>query len=234
MIGISLCDDDNLLNENLISHISTLRPDTAVYSFTSGEALLESDYLFNDIIILDIEMGEKNGIDTAKCLRTGGYEGILIFLTSHTEMVFDSFQVKPYQYIVKPVEKDKLMSVLRDALLELENKRNNFFSAVCGNSTYRIPLADIYFFESQGRIINISTKSGTIRMTGKMSEIEARLKNRFFFRCHKGYLVNMEHIYEFSNCEITLENKQKIILSRLKLNLFKNTFRAFMKGNIKC
>ncbi len=234
MVRISLCDDDDVLNEELKNIIGSIRSDIDIFTYTSGEALLDSEYLFNDIIILDIEMEGINGIEAAKQMRTNGYQGILIFATSHRERVFDSFQVKPYQYILKPFVKDELQVIIHNALLELDSKRKNYFDAVSSTHTYRIPLNEIYYFESQGRNININTKKGVIRIIGKMNKVESSLKNKFFFRCHKGYLVNLEHIYEFNNSEITLSDNQKVLMSRLKVNLFKNTFKAFMKGNIKC
>ncbi len=234
MIRISLCDDENQITGTLASNIKGIRPDIEVLSFDSGENLLDSKYLYNDIVILDIEMAGINGIETANGLRKGGYGGMIIFLTSHKEMVFDSFQVKPYNYIVKPIDIDKVNNILNNAIAEVIDRKTTHFEAVCNNHTFRIQIEDIYYFECYGRKINIHSKNGTITILGKMNQIEASLRNKQFFRCHKGYLVNLEHVCEFSNSEIVLTNNQKVLISRLKINLFKEAFKAFMKGNIKC
>lgn len=234
MIRISLCDDENLVAETLADNIKGIRPDIEVLSFDSGENLLGSEYLYNDVIFLDIEMTGINGIETANQLRYGGYEGMIIFLTSHKEMVFDSFQVNPYNYIVKPIDINKVKSILSIAINQVIDRRNTHFEAVSNNHTFRIQIGDIYYFESSGRKIDVHSKNGIITILGKMSQIEASLTNKKFFRCHKGYLVNLEHVYEFSNNEIILTNDQKILISRLKINSFKEAFKAFMKGNIKC
>lgn len=234
MIQISLCDDESFVTNMLSDNIKSVRSDIEVFSFGCGEDLLASRFLLNDIVIMDIEMTGINGIQTANRLRENGYEGMIIFLTSHKEMVFDSFQVKPYQYIVKPIDVDKVKGILEHAINEVIDTRYTHFEAVCNNHTFRIPLANIYFFESSGRKIDIYHRDGKITIVGKMNQIEASLKNKKFFRCHKGYLVNLEHVYEFSNNEITLSSKQKILISRLKLNSFKEAFKAFMKGNMKC
>lgn len=234
MIRISLCDDDNVLIENLKKNINMLRNDLDILTFNSGKALILSEYLYNDIIILDIEMNDIDGIQTAKQIRAGGYEGIIIFLTSFKDMVFDSFQVKPYQYIVKPIDMSKINKILEGAICEIIERKNTYFEAVCNNCTYRIQLCDIYFFESRGRKIDICTNNGIITISGKINQIEASLSNKKFFRCHKSYLVNLEHIYMFTNNEITLDNNMKVFISRLRLNKFKEAFRAFMKGNRKC
>lgn len=233
MIRISLCDDNAVLIHRLGSSIGLIRDDIEIFSYTSGEELLNSDFLYNDIVILDIEMEGIDGIETAKRLRSDGYEGIVIFATSHKEMVFDSFQVNPFQYIVKPIDVKEFNTILEKAISNLIDKRNRHFEAVSNNQTYRILLSDIYFFESQGRKIEINTKSGIVVINGRMNQIETSLRSKYFFRCHKGYLVNLEQVYAFSDNEITLSSHKKIPVSRLKYNLFRETFKAFMKGNRK-
>ncbi len=234
MIRISLCDDENHITGTLSDNIKGIRPDIEVYSYDCGENLLESKYLYNDIVLLDIEMTGINGIETALELRKGGYEGMLIFLTSHKEMVFDSFQVKPYNYFVKPIDIDKVNRILKNAINEVIDRKTTHFEAVSNNHTFRIQIDDIYYFECNGRKIDIHTKNGIITILGKMNQIEASLQNKKFFRCHKGYIVNFEHVCEFSNNEIILTNNQKVLISRLKINSFKEAFKAFMKGNIRC
>ncbi len=234
MIRISLCDDENHITGTLSDNIKGIRPDIEVYSYDCGENLLDSKYLYNDIVLLDIEMTGINGIETALELRKGGYEGMIIFLTSHKEMVFDSFQVKPYNYFVKPIDIDKVNRILKNAINEVIDRKTTHFEAVSNNHTFRIQIDDIYYFECNGRKIDIHTKNGIITILGKMNQIEASLQNKQFFRCHKGYLVNFEHVCEFSNNEIILTNNQKVLISRLKINSFKEAFKAFMKGNIKC
>ncbi len=234
MIRISLCDDENHITGTLSDNIKGIRPDIEVYSYDCGENLLDSKYLYNDIVLLDIEMTGINGIETALELRKGGYEGMIIFLTSHKEMVFDSFQVKPYNYFVKPIDIDKVNRILKNAINEVIDRKTTHFEAVSNNHTFRIQIDDIYYFECNGRKIDIHTKNGIITILGKMNQIEASLQNKKFFRCHKGYLVNFEHVCEFSNNEIILTNNQKVLISRLKINSFKEAFKAFMKGNIRC
>ncbi len=234
MIRISLCDDENHITGTLSDNIKGIRPDIEVYSYDCGENLLDSKYLYNDIVLLDIEMTGINGIETALELRKGGYEGMIIFLTSHKEMVFDSFQVKPYNYFVKPIDIDKVNRILKNAINEVIDRKTTHFEAVSNNHTFRIQIDDIYYFECNGRKIDIHTKNGIITILGKMNQIEASLQNKKFFRCHKGYLVNFEHVCEFSNNEIILTNNQRVLISRLKINSFKEAFKAFMKGNIRC
>jgi len=82
MLRISLCDDDNAIIDRLKNDISLIRSDIEIFLHSSGEALLESEFLYNDIVISDIEMKGINGIQAAKELRIKGYQGIIIFLTS--------------------------------------------------------------------------------------------------------------------------------------------------------
>lgn len=234
MFRISICDDDAVFLSKVLNDISNFEINLDIFTYYRGQELLDSEFLYNDIIILDVEMNQINGFETARELRAKGYEGIIIFMTSHCEMVFESFAVKPFDYIVKPYHVHDLKKLFDRATEEINYRRNAFFIATYNSQTYRIPTWDIYYFESQKRNIIIYTKDGQITINGKISEIEIALRNKNFLRCHKGYIINMEHILEFKSNEIKLTNGSKVILSRGYLRLFREAFIIFMKGNKRC
>ena len=110
MIHIAICDDEKYMSD----HIKTLVSDffrkrnrkIRLRTFLSGEELLAYDGQI-DICFLDIQMKGMDGMETARRLRADQFQGFLIFITILKEMVFQSFEVQAYDYLVKPVEENQ-------------------------------------------------------------------------------------------------------------------------------
>ena len=104
MINIAICDDEvymlNLLTEKVLGFFKQENMEITIFRFQNGEALLDYDKKL-DIVFLDIQMGEPDGLETAKELRGRGYGGFLIFITVLQEYVFNAFEVQAFDYLVK-------------------------------------------------------------------------------------------------------------------------------------
>lgn len=94
---VAICDDEKIFIDDVVTKLSEQSADCEIATFLSGEELLISSLDFN-IIFLDIEMAGIDGINTAFSLREQGYDGIIIFLTSHTEFMPDAFKVKAFRF----------------------------------------------------------------------------------------------------------------------------------------
>ena len=130
MIKIAICDDLDSCRKQLSQIIkdyaslhSELQIDCSVYDY--GEELIVTANKIGgfDIYFLDIVMPGLNGIDLGSALRDGGYNGKIVFLTSSEEYAIESFKVKPFNYILKPIEKDKVVSALDEVISALSSKK---------------------------------------------------------------------------------------------------------------
>ncbi len=226
---IIICDDDTIILQSIKSYVQSFDDSAKIITFQSGEELLECDFCQADIVFLDYQMMQLDGIESARKLRERDYDGLIIFLTSYSEKVFEAFEVKPFDYLVKPVDESKIYNTMKRAYQDIEQTANNFFSYSNKNITYRIPLSKIYYFESTGRITKLQLKTESILLYLKIGDIVVSLKNKNFFRCHKGFIVNFEHIFQFSKNEIVMDNNSKIFLSKLKYKEFSEAFRGYMR-----
>jgi len=95
---IAVCDDEKIFVDDLTEKIKSCGNEYEIYPFDSGESLLKSKIVFN-IIFLDIEMTGLDGINAAFKLRENGYDGIIIFLTSHTEFMPEAFKVNAFRFL---------------------------------------------------------------------------------------------------------------------------------------
>ena len=112
---IAICDDEVKICEMLIGKVKKFFPDVEIISYTSGKELLDEKSI-PDILLLDIKMPDISGIEAAKELRNRNFYNIIIFITGEEEEVFNSFDVQPFHFLVKPVEDNKLKSVLDNAI----------------------------------------------------------------------------------------------------------------------
>lgn len=231
MIKICLCDDEKDSIEFYTKVINDITKENdeiiEVEAINSGESLIFSmDNNPNkyDIIILDIFMNNINGIETAKLIRKIGYSGILIFLTNTEEYAIDSFEVEPFNYILKNKEDSmKFEKCIAKAIKKLKNDTNDKIVISTGKVRKILNLKNILYIESINKkllIYSIDNKVDTINET--LSNIEEILCSCGFVRCHKSYIVNIRYIESFSRFECIVYSQKKIPIGRKYLGEFKN------------
>ena len=115
MITIAICDDEKIIAEQIKRLASVFfrakNMETSIICFSCGEELLRYDKSI-DILFLDVQMEGMDGMETAKKLRSRNFKGYLIFVTVLEEMVFQSFEVQAYDYLVKPVEEKRFAKTM--------------------------------------------------------------------------------------------------------------------------
>ena len=116
---IAICDDENTFLKELEEKIVKIIPrlDCDVEPFSCAEDLLSSDMAF-DIVFLDIEMDGMDGMSCARKIRQSDKDIPIVFLTSHTEMAVEGYEVSAFRFLQKPVDDTKLKRTLQD-LIEL-------------------------------------------------------------------------------------------------------------------
>lgn len=217
MIQISLCDDEAKQRTSLRKIIErTLDLKGLSYQlseFESGEALLAHlSSASPDILFLDIEMGQLNGMETARLLRKQAAETVLIFVTSHPDYVFQGYEVKALNYLLKPCKEAKIIDVLDAALAELVIGSAQTYLFTHKGTQKRLPLQDICYFWSERRKIHVQTNNQAFVFYGKLNDVENELPD-YFIRIHNRYLVNLHFVQEVSS-DIVLCADQPLPLSR--------------------
>lgn len=201
MLSIAICDDEIQITgkiENLVRKIANKNfVDVETEVFWNGEWLLDAiikDSKF-DIIYLDIEMPKEDGISVAKRIRKYDKNVLIIYVTSHENHMRDSFSVRPFQFLVKPVSEEQMETCFKAAFNDINNA-DFYFRYSYKRISYKVPLRDILYFESNRRKISIVTEKDTYELYEKLNEIEKSLKNckMPFLRVHQSFLVNYRHV----------------------------------------
>ena len=196
MISIGICDDEaptrRALRTPLERKLQLLGISYRILEYDSGEALFshpEREYL--DILFLDIEMKQMNGMETAKNLRKRNSHTLLIFVTAYPDFVFQGYEVHAFHYILKPYEEHKIQAVLEQALEELGRDREPYFTLERKSGILKIPLKKVLAFSSDRRKVVIFGSRPDFY--GKLDEVESGLPD-YFVRCHNRHLVNLNFV----------------------------------------
>lgn len=224
MVRVAVCDDSKQTREQITEWI---KPEFTceIHTFSTGEEFLEKRESY-DIIFLDISMGRLNGIETARKIREYS-KGLIIFITACKEYVFDAFDVEAFHYLLKPLSKEKLLQVFGKAYKERE-KEQEFYLVKIGTAYRKVPFSQILYGENSGRKIILHTKKEVLEFYGKMDDMEKQLGSAFY-RCHRGFLVNMEEIEGYDASSIFLKNGESIFLSKQKYPEFVSTYMDYLR-----
>lgn len=229
-MNIAVCDDERLIREQLAGLIREQKPDCTVDLYAAGEQLLSAKVHY-DMIFLDIQMEGLNGIETARLLRERGEDGILVFITALKEYVFEAFDVAAFHYLLKPVRKEKFIEVFQRADAETKKQKNGkkdlLFVKTRGRCI-KIEKDRILYVESRARKAAIHTDKEVLEIYATMNRLEEEL-GEHFYRCHRGYLVNLAQIREYGTDRITLGNGENVYLSKEKYPEFVKKYMRYLR-----
>lgn len=220
MIKFAICDDEPAMARELAGYLARYLEEHevtaySVSNFSSGRALLEAADGF-DVIFLDIQMEEPDGMETARLLRGQGDHSLLVFVTVLMELVFDAFQVEAYDYLTKPLDAARFARTMDRVLQTLEQRTAASLVIQQGSGCEVVPLSDVVYCEVLGRKVYLHKADGTI--TGyydRLEQLERRVDGRFF-RCHRSYLVNLDHVRGCQAGQVLLSQGERIPVSRLR------------------
>jgi len=216
---VAICDDEKSqisIIEEYIENLDIEHSKLYIESFKDGESLcnyyLNNSNPFN-IIFLDMEMPGINGIETAIKIRNMDSGVIIIFITSHSQYVYDCFDASPFRFLVKPVSFNDFSKIFNMALLKAKKEDNFLFISTKGLDI-RLNFNDILYFESIKRQTSAHTKDSEYLFYSKISDLIENIRSEDFIFVHRSFIVNMNHIKMILPDKIILENGIEIPLSK--------------------
>ena len=223
MLNLVICDDERTLRNDLRKVLETeleLCGETfMIAEFDCGESLVRAlnDSVF-DIIFLDIEMKDLDGVATAREIRKRTSAPEIIFVTSYPDFVFQGYEVQALNYILKPYQKEKIISVLHTALERLGRDSEKYYMVESRGQTLRLPLSRIKYFFSDRRSVNAVTAEETHTFYGKLSELETELPENFV-RIHNRYLVNLKYVQSIQGNSVQMAGEELPVSRSCKQDL---------------
>ncbi|WP_304509511.1 LytR/AlgR family response regulator transcription factor [Anaerotignum sp.] len=231
MFKIAICDDEvtfqKVLRKQIESYYGML--EVEIIEFSSGIDLVNSLKkcpLEFQMIFMDIEMPNMDGIETSKRIRRINESIPIIFLTSHTEFAMEGYEVDAFRFLDKPLKIEKLVKTLQDydRLRLLESR----IELQDGEKIVLVKWTEIQYIQSENVYINVYLEDTRYLIRKKLSDVQEQMPKQMFFRPHRSYLINLRFVKFFDGKKIIMKNGNEIPLSRGKRSEFKAYMMSYM------
>jgi len=234
---IAVCDDNkiilNEISEMLEEYLEKSKIKASYYCFESYNDISGRTDDF-DLFLLDYRMddfsaksNEPNGMEFAKMLREKyGNSKTVIFITAYPEIVYDSFEVRAYRFLTKPIVKEKLFKAIDDYLAS--HTDTDTLLIKMNDEVNVINISDIYYLEVSRKDTFIYFKDTCIKCRRTISSFEKELEPYGFMRIHRSFIINTRRIVSFDTRTARLDNGEKIFISQKK---YSELCEAYLKNN---
>ena len=184
MLKLAVCDDEKVFRSDLKRILATELElcgiDYHITEFASGEALIAGlEKTDCQLLFLDIEMKGMDGVAAARKLREMKRQMEIIFVTSYADFVFQGYEVRALNYILKPYEPERIAAVLHTALEALDIEAEKYYVIEQKGGSIRVPLSTVKYFSSDRRTVHAVTTDREYTFYEKLSDLEAELPDTF-------------------------------------------------------
>lgn len=233
MINVAICDDNIETTGKMDSILCSIAKKNFIPAetevFWDGKHLVdavETGIRF-DIIFLDIEMEKEDGITAARKIREVDKNVLIVYVTNYQSYMQESFSVRPFRFLVKPVDETQMAVCFEEAYEEISSA-DSYFRFSYQRLNHKLSIRDILYFESKKRKIYIITKKEMFELYGKLNDIEKSLKASkiAFLRVHQSFLVNYKHVDGLAYDFIVMDNGKRISISEDRRRLISEQYCA--------
>ncbi len=230
---IAICDDEAILckdlQERLYKYSKQHSIELVVEIFYDGNDLLDCKQQF-DVVFLDYQMPNIDGIQTAKKIRETNSQCTIIFLTNYPEIVYDTFTVETFRFLIKPIDNKKLNEALDSYCRKID-----FYYPITVNvdgDIHKINTRDIIYIEADGKNSIIRLNNGCFHSPKTLAAVYELLPKKCFFKTHRSYVVNYGYIEKYNKKSIKFTNGEYAKISRNSYMNFKNALNIFLKDSV--
>lgn len=234
-LRIAVCDDDIIIArvfaetiQKVFSHFNSKAIVKVFGHFYALQSEMAVDYF--DLLFLDIDMPDINGIAFAKELRKANNNVCIVYVSGREDMVFDTFDVNPFSFIRKSSFFNEISDVVSRYLNYHGNEQFRRLTIETAEDILTLDISNITYIEGAGKYqeLHLINADKPIRAKCTLNTFESQLIEHGFLRSHRAYIVNCQYVRRIESNMIILTTGEKIPLSKAKADDFKNTFIRVM------
>lgn len=218
---IVICDDEKdtcaKLEEMLLFYGRERGVRTKTEVFFRGDMMKRylSEEEKIDVLFLDIALPEVSGVELGSYLRETleNETTCIVYISSRESYAMQLFQNRPFDFLIKPLEKEKIFQVM-DRVRKVRGYEMEDFEYCSYGDRIRIPWREILYFQSEGRKVRIVGRKGNHSYYGKLSEAEKKAPRENFVKIHKSFLINLSYVREYSYETVCMVNGDILNISR--------------------
>ena len=226
---VCICDDEEEILSMTLAYIKNLYPFCEVKGYLTGSELLDALQIEHyDVLLLDIDMPMMSGLEIASAIKQFVHQPLLVFVTSHDELVYDSLRYHPFGFVRKTYFKDEIEKVLSDCVSDLQQRKRHFNITVDGK-TICLKLSEIEYFESEGNYLLAYTQENVYRFRQTLTSVQESLEVYGFIRVHKGFLINQEAVKIMGATQVHLNSGVVVPMGKNYMETSKKMLMRYMR-----
>ena len=239
MIKIAVVDDNpdelNKMSDMFERLRTELGQEFLVDTFSDSASFLERYDRSYSMLFLDIELNSEdaddNGIELARKIRRADSDVMIIFITNLAQMAIKGYEVRAFDFIVKPVNYGDFAMKMRSALGFCLARRSASFKVATEGGFVMISTNDILYIEVNGHYTSYHTQKAVYKQKGTLKEIEEKIGDLPFKRCNNCYLVNLKYVDGVERDDVLVRG-ERLKISRPKKREFLQAIAEYMGGKM--
>ena len=230
---IAICEDNldhaKILSEYINRWAAHKGVKVLLVHYESAEMFLFSwskDNTF-DLAFLDIELKHTNGLELAQSIRKQDQGMLLVFTTGLQNYVLRGYEVQAFRYMLKPIKEKECCKTLNNAFLAIQNQKADTFVIIQETQSIRLLKREIYYFEMDNHYVKVHTTKGMYRYKENLSNVGSMLGEPRFCRCHRSFIVNLEHVATINQTKVEIDNGDILPVSRSRWQALNQCFLSY-------
>lgn len=233
MIRIAIVEDNQRDLEHLCSYLNQYQsehPEKFFISIFQDPLRFLADYRSDyDLVFMDIELPPMNGIEVSRRLREIDSVVCLVFITNMEQYAVRGYEVEALDFVVKPINYYRFCSMMSKVLRNIARRSEKELMIRSSSKITRLPVSQLYYVEVRDHLLIFHTSQGDLESWGKLSDIEAELKDHDFVRCSSSYLVNLRYIMGVDG-DIAVVANDRIPISQRRKKAFYNSVTTYLSS----
>ncbi|WEV59092.1 LytTR family DNA-binding domain-containing protein [Bifidobacterium sp. ESL0728] len=236
-IRIGVVEDEPAACQKVLDYLNRYQSENSenftVSVFDDGAKIVEGYRPIYDILLLDIEMKQMDGMEAARRIRKVDSSVVIVFITNASQYAINGYEVQALSYLLKPVPYFAFSQEIKRSIETVRRQADDSMLFEAGSQRTRVELKSIVYIESIRHTIIIHTLDGKLSITSTLKELEAQLDGHDFFRSNSCYLVNLRHVTGIEDQDCIMSNGERLRISRPRKKAFVAALAGYINGGLQ-